>query len=87
MAQGDRPDQEPGSTEAPESSTSAPKSRQSLSRLRRELSEDELSLPAVQRLLIEELERLDRQNAELQDYRVRFHLMHDAETLEDMRDD
>ena len=73
MAQGDRPDQEPGSTETPELSTSAPKSRQSLSRLRRELSEDELSLPAVQRLLIEELERLDRQNAELQDYRVRFH--------------
>ena len=30
-------------------------------------------MPAVQRLLIEELERLDRQNAELQDYRVSFH--------------
>ena len=29
--------------------------------------------PAVQRLLIEDLERLERQNAELQDYRVRFH--------------
>ena len=73
MAQGDRPDQEPGSTEAPESSTAAPKSRQSLSRLRRELSEEELSSPAVQRLLVEDLERLERQNTKLQDYRVRFH--------------
>ena len=73
MDQGDRPDQEPGSTEALESSTSAPKSRQSLSKLRRELSEEELASPAVQRLLIEDLERLERQNAELQDYRVNFH--------------
>ena len=73
MDQGDRPDQEPGSTEAPESSTFAPKSRQSLSKVRRELSEEELGSPAVQRLLIEDLERLERQNAELQDYRVRFH--------------
>ena len=73
MAQGDRPDQEPGSTEAPESSTFAPKSRQSLSKLRRELSEEELSSPAAHRLLIEELERLDRLNAELHGYRTRFH--------------
>ena len=73
MAQGDRPDQEPESTVAPELSPAAPKRRQSLSEVKRELSEDELSSPAVQRLLIEELERLDRQNAELQDYRARFH--------------
>ncbi len=75
MAQGDRPDQEPGSTEAQESelSTSAPKKRQSLSKVRRELSEDELASPASQKFLMEELERLDCQNAELEDYRVRFH--------------
>src|ERR1043166_5032236 len=51
----------------------APKGRQSLSRLRRELSDEELASPAVQRLLVEELETLEKEKAELLGYRDRFH--------------
>lgn len=49
------------------------KSRRSLSRIRRELSEEELSSPAAQRLLIDEIERLDEERADLIDYRDRFY--------------
>lgn len=69
----EQPDQEPHPSE-PVTTTSVPKGRQSLARVRRELSEEELSSPAVQRLLVEEIERLERQAVELTEYRERFHL-------------
>jgi len=49
------------------------KTRRSLSKLRRELSDDELTSPAVQRLLIDEIERLDRQVSDLETYRRGFY--------------
>jgi hypothetical protein len=68
----DRLDQEP---EEPRGMTPtiAPKNRQSLARVRRELSEDELSSPAVQRLLVEEIYRLEREQGRLEKYREDFH--------------
>lgn len=47
--------------------------RKALSALRRELSEDELKTPAVQKLLLDEIERLEEDNGELIGYRDRFH--------------
>jgi hypothetical protein len=67
----EHPDQEPETKAA--STMPALKGRQSLSRVRRELSEDELASPAVQRLLIEEIERLEHESIELKEYRDHFH--------------
>jgi len=47
--------------------------RRSLNKIRRELEEEELNSPAVQKLLIDEIERLERDNEELKDYRERFY--------------
>lgn len=43
------------------------------SKVRRELSEDELVTPGAQRLLLDELDRLQRQVDELAAYRTQFH--------------
>ena len=51
------------------------KGRQSLSKIRRELSDEELLSPAVQRMLVDEIERLERENADLSEFRTRFHSM------------
>lgn len=51
----------------------APKGRQSLSRVRRELSDEEFATPAVVRMMIEDLERLEREVADLKDYRAQYH--------------
>src|SRR5438552_245620 len=65
-------DQEP--TEASSTTpTSTIKLRRPFAKLRRELSDDELSSPAVQRLLLEEIERLDREVSDLERYRNGFH--------------
>ena len=50
-----------------------PKSRRSLSKVRRELSEEEFNSPAALRMLIDEVERLDEECADLIDYRERFY--------------
>ena len=49
------------------------KTRRPFAKLRRELSDDELTSPAVQRLLLDEIERLDREVSELEKYRTEFH--------------
>ncbi len=67
-------DQEPPDTQVQKTSV-AIKTRPSFSKLRRELSDDELSSPAVQRLLLDEIERLDRQVSELESYRKGFYDM------------
>jgi hypothetical protein len=67
-------DQEPSENEL-ESSNFSIKPRQSFSKLRRELSEDELRSPAVQRLLLEEVERLERQVSELTTYKEKYYVM------------
>ena len=52
--------------------SSQAKGRKAFKNVRRELSDDELSLPAVQRLLIDEIERLEQVNMELRGFQVRF---------------
>lgn len=49
------------------------KGRKAFSKLRRELSDEELSSPAVQRLLIDDIERLEKENGKLIDYQDLFH--------------
>ena len=73
MLPDEKPDQEPGPKSAVPS-TAAPKGRQSLSKVRRELSDEELATPAVQRMLIEEVERLESERIELREFRDRFYL-------------
>ena len=49
------------------------KGRQALSNVRRELSEEELSSPAVQRMLLDELDRLETEAGELKEFKDRFY--------------
>ena len=46
------------------------KGRQALSKVRRELSEEESSSPAVQRMLLDDLERLETEASELRESRT-----------------
>lgn len=61
--------------EADEGITTQPavKGRQSFRQVRRELTEEELSSPAAQRLLLDELDRLEDENTELKGISRRFH--------------
>jgi hypothetical protein len=72
MAEPEQPDIEPVVTPG-EKPPAIPKGRQSLSKIKRELTDDELKSPAVQKLLIDELEQLERERGELVDYRDRFY--------------
>lgn len=70
-----QPDQEPNEpTEAAEVSASKGTSgRKSFSKLRRELTDEELASPAVQRMLLDEIERLDDALIAHRQYRENFH--------------
>lgn len=69
------PDTEPQeiSEGAPQLISKGTSGRKSFAKLRRELSDDELSSSAVQRMLIDEIERLDAERIELSSFRNRFH--------------
>lgn len=49
------------------------KGRKAFSKLRRELSDEELMSPAVQRLLIDDIERLEKENGKLSLFQDSFH--------------
>lgn len=49
------------------------KGRQSFRQVRRELTEEELSSPAAQRLILDELDRLEEENTELKSISKKFH--------------
>lgn len=49
------------------------KGRQAFGNIRRALSDEELSSPAVQRLLIDEIERLEKENGKLGDYQDSYY--------------
>ena len=56
------------------SETVKPKSgRRSFSKLPRELSEKELASPAVQKMLVDEIERLEAECDDFSSYRPKFH--------------
>jgi len=50
-----------------------PKARRALSRLKRELTDEELSSPGVQKLLLDSLERSEEENAALKRFRDKFY--------------
>ncbi|WP_163934370.1 hypothetical protein [Paraferrimonas sp. SM1919] len=54
-------------------STPATKGRQSFRQVRRELTEEELASPAAQRLILDELDRLEEENVSLKRLRTEFH--------------
>ncbi|MCH2451068.1 MAG: hypothetical protein MK198_13100 [Gracilimonas sp.] len=68
----EKPDLEP-SESSTETKKASPKGRRSLSNVKRELTEEELKSPAAQKLLVEELERVERERNELLDYRDNFY--------------
>ncbi|NOT07800.1 MAG: hypothetical protein HOP28_06305 [Gemmatimonadales bacterium] len=72
MSPDERPDLEPKPPQPGEVPVVA-KSRQSLARVRRELSDEELGSPAIQRMLIDEIERLERENDDLKGMREQYH--------------
>lgn len=49
------------------------KRRKAFRQVKRELSNEDLENPAVQRMLLDEIERLESENEELNSYRNRFH--------------
>ncbi len=49
------------------------KGRRAFTNVRRELSDEELSSPAVQRMLIDDIERLEKENFDLLEYQEKFH--------------
>ncbi len=51
----------------------SPKSRKAFSKLRRELSDEELNSPAVQKLLLDNLDQLENTNFELEIFEEKFH--------------
>ena len=69
------PDQEPseGTAVASPVPLKSKSRRKALSTARRELSDKELLSPAVQKLLLDEIDRLEEDNTELSGYRGRFH--------------
>ena len=71
----DPPDQEPGAPTAEQGTISSKSGtrRRALSRISRELNDSELASGAVQKLLIDEVDRLESENAILADYREQFH--------------
>ncbi len=77
MVEDAQPSQPPKDQEPPSPKAGAPveqpKTRQAFARTRRELSEDEMNSPGVQRMLLDDIDRLEREKADLSEYRRRFH--------------
>ena len=67
------PQSQPDETGAKPVAEPLPKVRKALSRLKRELSEEELATPGVQKMLVEELERVEDENNDLKTFREKFH--------------
>jgi len=72
MAKTERPDQEPSAPQAVQISPAKPQ-RRSFAKVRRELDETEFKSPAMQRILLDENERLQSDNEELGRYRELYH--------------
>ncbi|HAU4905264.1 TPA: hypothetical protein F3P23_00540 [Aeromonas hydrophila] len=64
--------QEP-TTDSPQVDTKKASARRSFSKLRRELNDEELTSPAIQKMLIDEIERLEEERVTLNSFRDKFH--------------
>ena len=71
MSDAELPD-EPSDASSDAAPVAQQKGRRSFNAVRRELSEDELATPGVQKLLLDELDRLERELRDSQGYRERF---------------
>ncbi len=71
-------DEEPKTTERAPPAT---KKRRSFSKMRRELNEEELSTPAVQKLLLDDIERLESENSSLSKYRDKYYQAKEAAAI------
>jgi hypothetical protein len=72
-----QPDIEPpisDGTSVPIQATKPISSRKSLSKISRELKDEDLASPAAQKMLLDEVERLETESQEGKDYRNRFHI-------------
>ena len=68
------PDQEPAASPPIDANLAQSKAkRKALTTLRRDLSDKELTSPAVQKLLLDEVDRLESENEALSLFRDRFH--------------
>lgn len=72
MTEPDYDDQAPEDTGEGEA-LSHSKGRKAFRKLRRELSDEELSSPAVQRLLLDDIERLEKENGKLIEFQDSFY--------------
>jgi hypothetical protein len=61
------------SSSSPEFAPKGPVGRKSLSNIRRELTDKELAAPAVQRMLVGEIDRLDEERESLLPFRERYY--------------
>ena len=52
---------------------SSHKGRRAFTNVRRELSDEELSSPAIQRMLIDDIERLEEEKYDLSEYQEKYH--------------
>lgn len=65
-------DQDIGAPEAL-STDPVPKGRRSLAKMRRELTDDELNSSGVQKIIMDDVDRLESEKSELQPYIEKFH--------------
>ncbi|GFO60835.1 hypothetical protein GMST_31600 [Geomonas silvestris] len=72
MAENETPDQEPEFASDTLHLTPS-KGRRAFVNVRRELSDEELSSPALQRVLIDDIERLEKEKFELTEYMEKYH--------------
>ena len=72
MVDSERPDQEPEHS-VEDVPIPQQKGRRAFTNVRRELSDEELSSPAIQRMLIDDIERLEKEKFELIECREKYH--------------
>lgn len=73
MEDEDYSEYDPDAAEGLTSSETPKRRRRSFTKLRRELNEEELSSPAVQKLLIDEIERLESENSSLSELASKYY--------------
>ena len=74
-------DREPSNPEKSEDEVRSIKTRQAFSQLRHDLTEVDLESPGVRKMLLNEIDRLEKEIIELVKYRDKFHLVDKANAV------
>jgi hypothetical protein len=69
----EKPQQQPDESGSTPVKVSAPKTRRAFSRLKRELTEEEMRESGVQKMILEDNERMEGENRELRAFRDRYY--------------